>query len=465
MEEGLLTVQGQPGDATVPIPPSPHGSGDGSEGRERALFALFSCMFAACLGLCLALVGDLVSPGAVLGDGRGGAVVAMYAVFAATFVAGQALFFRRLQFQPLRARSPLLLFVSSVAGFLVVSWGALSAHQGGRLRLGCEGSRAVVIVGYPAFILPYYLRAYRLSRVFWRNQAIVAHAAPARTRPVTQGGLFRVLLVLLAPFFAVAVASLWFRRSLFPVCPRDAAPHDFLAFWATIHAVETACFLGAVLLLRRVWDSYSIRSEMVAAAALTLACSAAGLALGGRSRESVAADAAKLAGVRVAAFFALSVLWPTYRTHFRPPDDEFLSVPRREALGALADALEDPLCFRAFQKFCVRELCSDLLAFWAEAQIYRMDGGGAAEARRVWEEYVAAERVWLPAAIRARVEESLAAGGGEPGLYDEAQRRVLDALEAESYPRFLQSELCGELVRELDRQEEVAKAVARSDLA
>lgn len=64
------------------------------------------------------------------------------------------------------------------------------------------------------------------------------------------------------PFVLLAVISVFYDLYIFPVgwCH---LPEEYAIFWISIHAVEATALVIAVFALRNVWDTFSIREELV----------------------------------------------------------------------------------------------------------------------------------------------------------------------------------------------------------
>jgi Regulator of G protein signaling domain len=381
------------------------------------------------------------------------------------FVIVHTLMLRRLKQQPLRARSPALLIFSSIGAALLMVYATIDA----RTKMSdaeCHIVHLFTVVGYALYMLPYFLRAYRLWHCFQLNRETLSNQGQffeSKKYRMTQKYLLKWLCVLTIPFLALGIWSVLTKNEVIPLCHEHS--HSYYSnFWIAAHSFEAIGFIFSAVIVKNVWDSYSIRSELIIAAIVTVVFDAALVVFQARNfkRESHLEIMLLVMG-RIFVLFIASTLWPVYRTYFRQSSMVFL--PNKGAVASFDELLQDPTCFGYFQRFMVSELKADALKFWTELELFREipeQTERHSEARRIFDYYIKGKRVPISASIRDMLKHRL----DQPSatIFDEVQREFYLLLEATCYPRFLQSEHCAELMREMDAQEQVVGRLINSEV-
>ena len=92
----------------------------------------------------------------------------MLGAYGLLFLFAMCLLFAQRYRQPIKARSPALLAVSSLGGLIVASW--MMLMEAGVVNPGSQFNCALgawaMNVGHPLLFLPYMLRCYRLHMIF-----------------------------------------------------------------------------------------------------------------------------------------------------------------------------------------------------------------------------------------------------------------------------------------------------------
>ena len=136
-----------------------------------------------------------------------------------------------------------------------------------------------VNLGYPAFVLPYLFRAYRLYWVFNVNRETLElnHSNQRQNRSeqrkkfkkyvhrASQTHLLKWFMICMMPFVILSVVDMLTDLNVLPIsflgC-KKFSPSFYAIFWICVHFVEALSFIVAVVCLRRGWDAYNIKYEL-----------------------------------------------------------------------------------------------------------------------------------------------------------------------------------------------------------
>lgn len=288
-------------------------------------------------------------------------------------------FFSRLNFFPLKPRSPILLGISAFANYLLCSWALFRLFQE-KARFSCRVVKWLINIGYPCMILPYFLRAYRLTKLFdesnthnqgrlrsfsidndedtnrkrllsrengdsfsIRSDSVEIYSEESNSR-VTQSRLLVYLAFMLSPFIILAIVDSFLNVGMLPIfgselsCSTYQLVSDTTAriFWIVVHYSESFALLFFVRKLRNVWDEFNIVWELKLTC---LSCFVNALALsffiGAKTRNSFLNEESLVYITRGVFLFSISIVWPLYKTY----TPNMLNFPDRLMVGSLREVL------------------------------------------------------------------------------------------------------------------------------
>jgi hypothetical protein len=106
----------------------------------------------------------------------------VWAGYSSCFVIFMALFFWSRKIQPLKSRSPDMVLLSAIGGYIIVTNFAMAHYITGIEKWPCIYSHWTLWIGFPFFLLPYPVRSLQLYLVFKRNVDKVKNHSLLETR-------------------------------------------------------------------------------------------------------------------------------------------------------------------------------------------------------------------------------------------------------------------------------------------
>lgn len=134
------------------------------------------------------------------------------------------------------------------------------------------------------------------------------------------------------------------------------------------------------------------------------------------------------------------------------PTSRVLTVADIPALSSLDMLLEDEFCSRYFNSFLLREWTSENLLFYNDVRAFRSTMTEAAEL--IFNLYIA-DHADFQVNIPSRGAASIAASMGQApraDMFDDAQGEVKRLLVLNSFPRFFESDICIDMMAEINRK-------------
>ena len=437
----------------------------------------------------------------------------LYILISYTFVFLLAMLFLlcRSHKQPLKARSPGLLAVSSFGGYLQVIWiTTLSAHLvNSNSENGCSFGAWAMTIGHPLLFIPYVLRCYRLHLIF--NLTIEKESATyqpdnavkyyhSRKHRISDAYLLRIMAVVCAAAVGVAAVDEYFLshsalgswQRLY-VCNWHAK--SFVAVWDAVRFLETLIFTVSLYKLWKVVDAFTIRMELVGVGGIWLGNLIVRVVLGIYHPEEelwVRAQPYAIVARSTVCLFA-SVIVPIAWSMLEKKRSGIILWADNAALRSLRDTLHDPEYVKAFQRFLVKRFSVENVLFWMEIELYRVTADGDAafynnrgqsdplnrmyqsedsdpnakvnrallqsEARAIVERYLMPEAhlalMAVDDATKVHIQRSVEAGICTADLFDTAQQMVYDYIKKECWEDFLNSSDCRRAMRKVKRQETI----------
>ena len=320
--------------------------------------------------------------------------LALLFFYTLVFLAAMVSLFLKKSSQPLKARSPALLAVSSFGGYLQVFWiTMLASHVADPgTQLGCSLGAWAMTLGHPLLFTPYVLRCYRLHLIF--NLTIEKESATQRTFEATKyyharkhrisdKFLMRVMLVVLAVAACVAALDEYFVLQGVASVERlyvcNYQSKAFVVVWDTVRFLETLIFTVSLYKLWGVADAFSIRMELLGVCGVWLGNLTLRVALGLYHPENelwVLAQPYAIVG-RSAVCLLVSVIVPTAMTMLGRRPSGVILWSENAALASLRDTLHDPEYVMAFQRFMVKRFSVENVLFWMEVELYRVNSSPA----------------------------------------------------------------------------------------
>ena len=212
------------------------------------------------------------------GSGVSWTPIGILMIYTLVFIVGMCFLNARSQRQPLKARSPGLLAVSSLGGYLQVIWVTVwSSHiidLGS--QEGCSLGAWSMTIGHPLLFIPYVLRCYRLHLIFNLTLEKESSATTtidngkyyhSRKHRISDTFLLRIMAVVFLIAACVAGVDEWLLwqglgswQRLY-VCNYTAK--SFIAVWDAVRFLETLIFTISLYKLWKVVDAFSIRMELL----------------------------------------------------------------------------------------------------------------------------------------------------------------------------------------------------------
>ena len=411
--------------------------------------------------------------------------------------------------QPLKARSPGLLAVSSVGGYLQVVWVTmLTSHMvDSSTQHGCSFGAWAMVLGHPLLFIPYVLRCYRLHLIF--NLTIERETAGASNRHeavkyyhkrkhrISDRFLLRTMAIVVVVAACIAAVDEYFVwqgirswQRLY-VCNYDAK--SFVVVWDTVRFLETLIFTISLYKLWGVADAFSIRMELLGVCGVWLANLTLRVVLGlYHPQQELWVQVQPYAIVaRSSVCLFVSVIVPTAMTMLGRRRSGVMLWSENAALASLRETLHDPEYVIAFQRFLVKRFSVENVLFWMEVELYRASAspgasfydthGGSdaldrmyyseeanlrvdrgalqAEAKAIVERYIMADAHLVLAAVddttKVNLQRSVEAGICTPDLFDRAQQLVYEHMQNECWDDFLNSRDCRRAMRKVKKQETI----------
>ena len=438
--------------------------------------------------------------------------LALLFFYTLVFFAAMVFLFLKKSSQPLKARSPALLAVSSFGGYLQVFWVTmLASHVADPgTQLGCSLGAWAMTLGHPLLFTPYVLRCYRLHLIF--NLTIEKESATQRTldgttkyyherkHRISDKFLMRVMLVVL--FVAACVAALDEYFALQSVTSSERLyvcnyqSKDFVVVWDAVRFIETLIFTVSLYKLWGVADAFSIRMELLGVCGVWLGNLTLRVVLGlyhPKMEYWVTVQPYAIVA-RSAVCLLVSVIVPTAMTMLGRRPSGVILWSENASLASLRDTLHDPNHVMAFQRFMVKRFSVENVLFWMEVELYRANSsptisfydnhGGSdaldrmyhseeadlqlqrvdrdtmeAEARSIVKRYVIREAHLALTAVndvtKMNIERRVDAGIFSSDMFDDAQTMVYEYMKAECWDDFLQSTDCRRGMRKVEKQETI----------
>lgn len=338
--------------------------------------------------------------------------VALLFIYSLVFLTTMIFLFLRNNRQPLKARSPGLLAVSSIGGYLQVIWVTMIASNFINPVHGCSFGAWALVLGHPLLFIPYVLRCYRLHLIF--NLAVEKRTASAGTSTTTSrststgsttdhhlaikyyharkhriSDTFLLRTMAIVVFLAVCVAAVdeyfvWqgiasWERLL--VCNYHSK--YTIIVWDTVRFLETLIFTVSLYKLWGVADAFSIRMELLGVCGVWIANLTLRVVLGIYHPESELWVSVQPYAIvaRSSVCLFVSVIVPVVLTMLGRVRSGIMLWSENAALASLRETLHDPLFQDAFQKFLVKRFSVENVLFWMEIELYRAaavsNGGGS----------------------------------------------------------------------------------------
>lgn len=299
--------------------------------------------------------------------------------------------------------------------------------------------------------------------------------------------LYKWFAFSITPFVILSIVNCFTNVHMLPTVVADECDSttDTLrtftsVFWISWHLLEAIVLLVFLRLLKNVWKEFSIMKELTQ---ITLICGlfsicfAVFLLLRYVNSDKFPVDISYLVLSRGAAFFLVTIVWPTYRTYFRIDAPAF---PSRTVLSSLGKILTDQAAMKYFTEFMRFNKTDDLLTFWMEVDMFRgeheVDEDYSVaqteevrkEAQAIMYKYFTSDHNEGNANFQAQTVVSTIDGHtaemirrtiqnedsyGLGNVFDEAQAQVYNRMDRSEYQLFLNSCECKELISMIRTQE------------
>lgn len=427
----------------------------------------------------------LVTSGLKLGH-WGWVLLVACCVYTASFLLFSLLMVYRRNCQPLKFRTPCLLFATQLGALVSCSSQLLflSTEAGSNTYLMdretvCEVLAWSACVSYPLIVAPYFLRGYRLVRIF-------TFAGPSReshrwkSLVITDGTLLTLLGGVLA--LAVALGALLHIKS-FNLSWTDGACVNVRPVVAVmllvVQTVALVMFFGR---MRTVRDDFGTSREFVSVwvvwVALEIAQLGACLAYGDHQlwlwnppvlQSEYVVVSSCLTVLLDCAVLGFSMVWPVVWTSAPHAYSPLWSSS--DSLRSLDTLLKDIVCIQYFRSYLTVEATAEYILCWVEIELLRDLAPKAAKTKmmagQIYEKYFkpsADMEVRVRLDIRDRLERSIfRAKEFDIRCFDEVQREVFDYMNG-MFSKFLASESCRVCLQELETEELLKTALEESNM-
>eukprot|EP01113_Clastostelium_recurvatum_P031314 TRINITY_DN3897_c0_g1_i1.p1 TRINITY_DN3897_c0_g1~~TRINITY_DN3897_c0_g1_i1.p1 ORF type:complete len:471 (+),score=135.89 TRINITY_DN3897_c0_g1_i1:181-1593(+) len=382
----------------------------------------------------------------LFGSVRERVIFSLFCAVAVPIYLGMVLvFYLRRNRQPIKARSPLLLICSALAGFLLLVYMALRTVISDLIP--CPTTYYVAIFFFILYFIPWLMRCYRLYRVFDFNVAksnmfsmpllsttvsSYSSSSSSSTAPMTLKGrnedeehspskdefqriidkratltemyMLRLLFIIMIAV-AVILGALHAGLSTTHLATGTAGCNiterwTVLAVSALV-VLMVIVFIFLVFKMKYVSDAFSINNELKLVCLIATLFVTVNLVL--MSLDDYAWPKTPyigyITGSLVICGLLISVGWPLWRSFFPKKggddmqlkqlgDDTFTLPPRNPDFFVFVEFLKDPEARRSFQEFLVNEFSVENILFWQDVQTFRLSGDNPADLQRISDELV-----------------------------------------------------------------------------
>lgn len=418
----------------------------------------------------------------------------------------------RSELQPLKARGCWLLVITGLSsivlevGFTIEILRPTSVLPNITDTQFCSVWRWLAAICYPSAVVPYALRAYRTSFVFSESEQRGSHGQyPVRKHWMRESHLLKMYLIIMTVVLSLRLCTSVLLAGpggqhdaelISTGCDHKGILGSVMWFWAVEHTVETILLLVTIYLLWDVPYHFSLFDEfacigvfwtITTAMAMLLACmkSFPGVEKNmmkylpmGKGLDNTPTDSQywfwnSVTDIpRFYCLFFVSCVWPLWQSYYSKPEQIVWSSC--DALRSLRLLLNDVKCLEYFREFLIDNFNVEYLLCYTEIEIFKhiTEHSSLSKARRIYDRFltpdaemrvegVSVERLRK---LRNRLESKHETKKTISNIFNNIQKEVFDVMNKDIFPRFLASDLCRELIHELEKSELLRETLVLSKM-
>lgn len=172
----------------------------------------------------------------------------------------------RRSMSPFRQRCVYLIILSGSANFAIFTY-FLIRQAYPSIKIPCHVSHWWNNMSYSMLILPYIVRAWRLHVIFnFKRQSLLEENEVSKiSKMISNKRLIILLLILLIPFIILSLSETFIPPLQIVLAsePGCGSPQTVRIFWISVNAGLFFFFSLMIFALRKVWDDFSIKQELM----------------------------------------------------------------------------------------------------------------------------------------------------------------------------------------------------------
>ncbi|KAJ6245794.1 regulator of g protein signaling [Anaeramoeba flamelloides] len=394
-----------------------------------------------------------------------------WVIFTPFFMLTFYLFIKRRNKQPIKARSPTLLSLSSVAAYIVITHNSLSIWYGTE-HWPCIISFWLTYLIIPWYFLPYIFRCLRLFFIFNINsQKALTNSGTGndkqswlmrRRKWFSDKHLLRWLYLLCFGLFAFGLYRQFIDERNYPDRYGCATTETAIISLSAFFGPFLALIIFSIWFLRSIRDEFNINKELKIITFVWIVTIVPYLVLSYIGNVTVSA---LLSVYYNAITYIVSDVHPLYLSYIGA---ERIKVPSSSILSSLDNVLKDEHAHDAFKDFLVQEFSVENILFWDEVEDFKKLAERdeiKERARYIYDKYIDPSSVFevnLDSNDKEQIKKSLKKTTID--MYNEPQNSIFDLMESDSWPRFLKSNLCKDLIHKFHADENLFEILREAGL-
>eukprot|EP01156_Anaeramoeba_ignava_P018528 Anaeramoba_ignava/a92053_26.p1 GENE.a92053_26~~a92053_26.p1 ORF type:complete len:434 (+),score=71.77 a92053_26:6-1307(+) len=403
-------------------------------------------------------------------------LLVVWCIFTPYFIFTFILFIRRWDKQPIKARSPLLLSISSVAGYIMIThycWMTWYSEE----NWPCIVSHWLIWAVMSWYYVPYILRCLRLFFIFKINFEKTEMHKGKDGEKKKQGFFVRKrhwftdrrLLIWLIIFntlvFLFGLFRQFYYSDNYPGRYGCTVTTLYLTGMTVIFVFFLTFFLISIWFLRKVRDEFNINNELKAVS-LTW------------TLLIIPYIIIQWVGYNEDIFTTtyFQVLWPlvsyiisdVYPLHLSYISSQIITFSTSNVLSSLKTIIGNERACKHFEEFLVGEFSVENLLFYQDVARFKLltDSDEInSQGKVIFDKYIDPSSV-LEVNIDSNEKQQITKEIVNPytGIFDKSQESIFMLMERDSYPRFLKSAICTKFKKELQNEENVLQILKKQKM-